>query len=236
MSSANATSGTPAAPAVSAAPAKPAAKQPPTGPRAEAKRRAIMTAARELFLREGFDVSVDTIAAAAGVSKVTVYNHFGSKEALFVGVIKDSLDAPLEGALVSAIDHLSEADDLREALTGTARAWVHGTRANPDVVALRNVVSRELHRFPELGAAWHQAGPEGHHPAVANTLRHLTDQGRLDIPDIEVATLQLYSLLHFPHLVFSTYGTTIDDDLTDRLITGGVDMFLGRYTPRAAKP
>ncbi|MFF3333402.1 TetR/AcrR family transcriptional regulator C-terminal domain-containing protein [Streptomyces sp. NPDC002888] len=93
-----------------------------------------------------------------------------------------------------------------------------------------------MHRFPELGAAWHQAGPEVHHPAVANTLRHLTDQGRLDIPDIEVATLQLYSLLLFPHLVFSTYGTTIDEDLTDRLIAGGVDMFLGRYTPRAAKP
>ncbi|CAM5539522.1 hypothetical protein SALBM311S_04418 [Streptomyces alboniger] len=131
---------------------------------------------------------------------------------------------------------MAEADDLREALTDTARTWVHGTRANPDVVALRNVVSRELHRFPELGAAWHQAGPEGHHPAVADTLRHLTDQGRLDIPDIEVATLQLYSLLPFPHLVFGTYGTTMNDDLTERLIAGGVDMFLGRYTPRAAKP
>ncbi|WP_327318670.1 TetR/AcrR family transcriptional regulator [Streptomyces sp. NBC_01235] len=211
-------------------------KQPPAGPRAEAKRRAIVTAARELFLREGFEVSVDAIAVAAGVSKVTVYNHFGSKEALFIGVVKDSLDAPLGGEAVSAIDRLAEADDLREALTDTARAWVHSTRANPDVLALRNVVGRELHRFPELGAVWHQAGPEGHHPAVANTLRHLADQGRLDIPDIEVATLQLYSLLLFPHLVFSTYGTTIDDDLTDRLVAGGVDMFLGQYTPRAAKP
>jgi TetR/AcrR family transcriptional regulator, mexJK operon transcriptional repressor len=213
----------------------PVPKQPPAGPRAEAKRRAIVTAARELFLREGFEVSVDAIAAAAGVSKVTVYNHFGSKEALFIGVVKDSLDAPLGGEAVSAIGRLAEADDLREALTDTARAWVRSTRANPDVLALRNVVGRELHRFPELGAVWHQAGPEGHHPAVANTLRHLADQGRLDIPDIEVATLQLYALLLFPHLVFSTYGTTIDDDLTDRLIAGGVDMFLGQYTPRAAK-
>ncbi|MEU0069778.1 TetR/AcrR family transcriptional regulator [Streptomyces sp. NPDC006332] len=236
MSSANAarpaTQATSAAPAAGAHAAR-AAKQPPTGPRAEAKRRAIVTAARELFLREGFEASVDAIAAAAGVSKVTVYNHFGSKEALFIGVIKDSLDAPLEGALVSAMDRLAEADDLREALTDTARAWVHGTRSNPDILALRNVVSRELHRFPELGAAWHQAGPEGHHPAVADTLRRLADEGRLDIPDTEVATLQLYSLLLFPHLVFSTYGTTIDDDLTDRLIAGGVDMFLGQYGPRA---
>jgi TetR/AcrR family transcriptional repressor of mexJK operon len=212
------------------------AKQPPAGPRAEAKRRAIVAAARELFLREGFEVSVDAIAAAAGVSKVTVYNHFGSKEALFIGVIKDSLDAPLGGALVTAIDSLADADDLRKALTDVARAWVRGTRTNPEVLALRNVVSRELHRFPELGAVWQQAGPERHHPAVAEALRRLADQGRLDIPDIEVAILQLYSLLLFPHLVFSTYGTSIDDSLTERLITGGVDMFLGHYTQRTTQP
>ena len=37
----------------------------PSGDRAERKRRAIVGAAREAFLREGFDVSVDVIAAAA---------------------------------------------------------------------------------------------------------------------------------------------------------------------------
>jgi hypothetical protein len=36
--------------------------------------------------------------------------------------------------------------------------------------------------------------------------------------------------------VFSAYGTVIDDDVTDRLIAGGVDMFLGHYTPRLTKP
>lgn len=212
------------------------AKQPPAGPRAEAKRRAIVTAARALFLREGFEVSVDLIAARAGVSKVTVYNHFGSKEALFVGVVKDSLDAPLSGDLVSAIDGLADSDDLRAALVTVARAWVDGIHADPDILALRNVVARELHRFPELGAVWHQSGPEHHHPAVAGALRKLDEDGRLAIPDIEVALLQLYSLLVFPHLVFSAYGADIDDSLTDRLIAGGVDMFLGHYAPRPARP
>ncbi|WP_225834384.1 TetR/AcrR family transcriptional regulator [Streptomyces sp. NK08204] len=212
--------------------AVPPAKQPPTGPRAEAKRRAIVEAARELFLREGFEVSVDAVATAAGVSKVTVYNHFGSKEALFIGAVKDSLDGPLGDSLEQAIEHLTHADDLREAFTATARAWVHAIRANPDVLNLRNVVARELHRFPELGSVWQDAGPERHHPVVAGALQHLVDEGRLDVPDIEVAILQLYALLLYPHLVFGAYGTTIDDGLTDRLIASGVDMFLRHYTPR----
>jgi AcrR family transcriptional regulator len=211
-------------------------KQPPSGPRAELKRQAIVRAARELFLREGFGVGMDTIAAEAGVSKVTVYNHFGSKEALFTAVITSALDEPLGHASSAALEGLPEAEDLRAALIDAARTWVHTVRTNKDVTALRNLVAAEQHRFPELGRAWHRHGPEGHHPAVAGALRTLADQGRLAIPDLEVAIIQLYALLVHPHMVFSTYGTHIEDTLTDRLIVSGVDMFLGYYGPGRPMP
>ncbi|MGX1268414.1 TetR/AcrR family transcriptional regulator [Streptomyces phaeoluteigriseus] len=206
-------------------------KQPPSGPRAELKRRAIVRAARELFLREGFGVGMDAIAAEAGVSKVTVYNHFGSKEALFTAVITSALDEPLGQASSAALEKLPDAEDLRGALLDAARTWVHAVRTNKDVIALRNLMVAEQHRFPELGQAWHGRGPEAHHPAVSGALRTLADQGRLVIPDLEAAIIQLYTLLVFPHIVFSTYGTHIDDDLTDRLVVSGVDMFLGYYGP-----
>ncbi|MCC9705548.1 TetR/AcrR family transcriptional regulator [Streptomyces sp. MNU76] len=208
------------------------AKQPPVGPRAELKRQAIVRAARELFLREGFGVGMDAIATEAGVSKVTVYNHFGSKEALFTAVITGALDEPLAGSAETALEGLAEAEDLRTALLDAARSWVHSVRTNREVAALRNLVAAEAQRFPELGRAWQQHGPEGHHPAVANALRTLADQGRLVIPDLEAAIIQLYALLAFPHMVFGSYGTHIDDDLTDRLLTSGVDMFLSHYSPR----
>ncbi len=52
-------------------------------PRSEEKRRQIMSAAMELFTSNGFEgTSVDDIAAAARVSKQTVYSHFGCKETL----------------------------------------------------------------------------------------------------------------------------------------------------------
>src|ERR1700761_6150082 len=56
----------------------------PSGDRADRKRQAIVSAARKAFVRDGFEAGMDLIAAEAGVSKVTVYNHFGSKEALFL--------------------------------------------------------------------------------------------------------------------------------------------------------
>ncbi|MFL5997623.1 MAG: TetR/AcrR family transcriptional regulator [Streptomyces sp.] len=209
-------------------------KQPPSGPRAKLKRQAIVRAARELFLREGFGTGMDAIAAEAGVSKVTVYNHFGSKEALFTAVITSALDEPLGQASSAALKGLAGAQDLRAALIDAARAWVHAVTTNKDVIALRNLVAAEQHRFPELGRAWNSHGPEGHHPAVAGALRTLADQGRLAIPDLEVAIIQLYALLVFPHMVFSTYGTHMDESLTDRLIVSGVDMFLGHYGPARA--
>ncbi|MFF8960389.1 TetR/AcrR family transcriptional regulator [Streptomyces sp. NPDC014894] len=206
----------------------------PSGPRAERKRRAIVTAARTLFLREGFGVGMDAIAAAAGVSKVTVYNHFGSKEALFTAVITGALDDPAHQGGGSdgpsaALARLAEAEDLRAAFLDAARAWVHAVRDDREVAALRTLVAAELHRFPELGRAWQDDSPTGHHPAVAGALRALAERGLLDIPDLEVATLQLYALLVHPHMVFGHYGAAIDDDLTERLLIGGVDMFLGRY-------
>lgn len=206
-------------------------KRHPSGPRAERKREAIVQAARELFLREGFGVGMDAIAAAAGVSKVTVYNHFGSKEALFTAVIAGALDEPLGASSEHSLALLPEADDLRAALIEAARSWVRSVRTDQDVRALRTLVAAELHRFPALGKAWQERSPEGHHPDVAGALRTLADQGRLTIPDLEVAIIQLYALLVYPHMVFSHYGTELDDDLTERLIVSGVDMFLHHFGP-----
>lgn len=202
----------------------------PSGPRAQRKREAIVRAARSLFLREGFGVGMDAIAAEAGVSKVTVYNHFGNKEALFTAVIAGALDEPLAASSSAAVlDGLTEADDLREAFLRAARVWVDAVRTDQEMNALRHLVAREIHRFPSLGKAWEQHGPESHHPAIAGVLRELAERGRLTVPDLEAAVIQLYSLLVFPHLVFGSYGTDISDDLTERLIVAGVDMFLGCY-------
>jgi len=58
---------------------------------ASPKRQAILDAATQLFLRDGFDrSSVDEIAEAAGVSKRTLYDYFGDKAGLLQAVFDES--------------------------------------------------------------------------------------------------------------------------------------------------
>src|SRR6202046_636625 len=62
------------------------------------KRAAIISAAIEEFLADGFDAtSMDRVAARASVSKRTVYNHFPSKEALFAAILHQLWDASQTG-------------------------------------------------------------------------------------------------------------------------------------------
>ena len=220
-------------PATSPRGAAPRAESPRvlTGDRAARKRQAIIRAARSAFIREGFDAAIDAIAADANVSKVTVYNHYGNKETLFTAVIGDALQEALADAISGTAQRLQHSDDLREALKWTALAWVD-SMTRPDMLALRQLVSSEVRRFPELGSAWRQHGPDRARPALAAAFERLVAAGRLTMPDVETAILQLYALVLYPHLVHSTYGTTLDQHTTERLVNSGVDMFLSFYAYR----
>ena len=60
----------------------------PGRPKDPAKREAILDAAKRLFILHGYEgSSMDAIAAEAGVSKLTLYSHFASKENLFAAAV-----------------------------------------------------------------------------------------------------------------------------------------------------
>ncbi|GAA3669923.1 TetR/AcrR family transcriptional regulator [Nocardioides ginsengisoli] len=203
----------------------------PEGRRAETKRAAIVDAARETFLANGYGVSMDTLAAEANVSKVTVYNHFGSKEALFIAIINHELDEALKEGVQIVERQLADSEDLRTDLIHACREWVAGIAA-PAIMDLRALVVGELRRFPELGHAWQTRGPLRFHPVIAAALERLVKRGDLVIDDIELAVLQLSGLVVSPNLVYGGYGCPLTDDVRDQLIVSGVDMFLNRYAVR----
>ena len=96
------------------------AKTPSPGrPKDLEKRAAILEAAKVLFPARGYDgVSMDAIAQAAGVSKLTVYSHFQDKDTLFVEAVK----AKCEDLLPSDLFVARFEGPVREHLLRIARA------------------------------------------------------------------------------------------------------------------
>ena len=76
----------------------------PGRPKDLGKRAAILEAAKQLFSDQGFNgASMDQIAAEAGVSKLTVYSHFGDKEALFTAAVRAKCDEMLPDDLFQTL-------------------------------------------------------------------------------------------------------------------------------------
>lgn len=83
------------------------------------KRRAILDAAQTVFLASGFEgASMDEVARIAGVGKMTVYRHFGSKDALYETMLREVC-----GAMVPMAEMPQSADLAEEART-LAEAFV----------------------------------------------------------------------------------------------------------------
>src|SRR3546814_3446210 len=84
----------------------------PAKSRSEHKHRSIQQAGTDIFLQRGYGAAtMDMIAAEAGVSKQTVYNHFQSKEGLFKAAIGE-LTTALMAPLVRSEEHTSELQSL----------------------------------------------------------------------------------------------------------------------------
>jgi TetR/AcrR family transcriptional repressor of mexJK operon len=204
-------------------------KRPPGGERAVRKRNDIIEAALQVLLTEGATASLDRIAVVAGVSKVTIYNHFKTKDALMIEVVSTELSRALAKTEHMIQHSLSNAIDLRQALEELCRAWVNGLRS-PRLMNLRILVIGQIHQLPELGRVWIEAGPDRLHEHIASKLNKLGERFRLVIPDTKLAALQLAGLVVSPHVMYGPLGGGPDDVLTDSLIVSGVDMFLSQYS------
>src|SRR5947209_14647116 len=120
------------------------------------KAESILAAAKRAFLAAGFGaVSMDTIAREAGVSKATVYAHFGSKEELFGAVIERECERYFDRFSAGELDPR----DVRASLTILGRRFLE-LILSPDAIALHRIIVGEVTRFPMLGEVFWRAGPE----------------------------------------------------------------------------
>jgi TetR/AcrR family transcriptional regulator, mexJK operon transcriptional repressor len=164
--------------------------------RSDAKRDAILRGAKAVFLKHGFEsTSMDVVALRAGVSKMTVYRHFGSKEALFAGVITDLCERIVDGDLRKIFEL-----PPREALMTFARKMIAIVFAH-ETIELHRIVIAESRRFPKLGRRFYQSGPEACIAALATYFSRHVDDARFKVRNPRRAAEEFLELLRgYAHL------------------------------------
>jgi TetR/AcrR family transcriptional regulator, mexJK operon transcriptional repressor len=145
-----------------------------------------MEAATEAFLTGGYrGTSMDEIAAAAGVSKQTVYKQFVDKQRLFVEIVTGTV-AVAGDPVHDEVRGLHRTEDLAADLRALARRQLELVM-RPQVLRLRRLVISEAARFPELGAAFYENGAGRTTAALAAAFAALDARGLLRVPDPEMA-------------------------------------------------
>ena len=120
------------------------------------KRAEILQAARPILLRDGLGgTTLDRVAAEGRISKMTLYRHFPSKEALFEGLVTamcEYMREDLENAPSANVD-IPVAKRLADELRAFTSALIE-----PDALALYRLIVADGWRFPDLSRAFDQSG------------------------------------------------------------------------------
>lgn len=142
--------------------------------RTEEKRRAILEAARSVFLERGYDAaSMAEVSARAGGSKQTLYSYFSSKEELFVAVILE-VGGPIFEPL---FENLRASRDLPRALRDLAVAYLR-LISQEEFLAYRRIILAEGAKS-NLGRLAFENGPKRCWDRLADAFRDAMDQGRM---------------------------------------------------------
>ncbi len=202
---------------------------PPT--HAEKKRAQIRAAATQLFLLHGFQAtSTDAIAAAAAISKETLYHYYPKKEDLFIDVLRSlTVGRPVWVQLLERSTEPQTTEELRALLRTTAQGlWE--TMLQPEYLAILRLIVAESPRFPELGTLFREAVPAQGITYCLALLRSGQSSGlvRQDIDPSIVARMFLGTLLTHTLLDGLTLNTQVarmpDPDAIDALVDHLMDL------------
>ncbi|MET8000551.1 TetR/AcrR family transcriptional regulator [Nonomuraea glycinis] len=194
------------------------------------KRTAILTAAQELFLTNGFDrSSVDAVAALAKVSTRTVYDYFGDKQTLLRAVVEavdQSLVATIRRTLDDTLADLTEPAELEDALITFSMRIATDMLNSAEHATLQRLVQAESGHLPRRDEHAMASAPD---EALGERFAALARAGLLEVSDARLAA---------DHFIALTFGVAINrlgsanaagDARVQPLIVEGVRAFLRAY-------
>ena len=187
-------------------------------------REAIVEAAERLFLERGFgSVSMDELAAAAGVARRTLYNQFASKEEIFREMLL-RVARQLEDAFPPGIETQGDVEDVLRVI---ARV-ILDLHKNGEYLGFLRMVVADSRQFPWIAKEF-AAVMEPQTERFTRYLAHATAMGVLDCPDPMLAAHQFMGMLN----EFSLWPWMMSRESiavpTETVVEETIRMFLLRY-------
>ncbi|GAC1549812.1 MAG: TetR/AcrR family transcriptional regulator [Beijerinckiaceae bacterium] len=189
--------------------------------------RQILDGARRVFLTDGFDgASMNDIARVACVSKGTLYVYFASKEALFEALIRE--DHRRQAERISNFD--DSEPDIRAVLSRFSIGLMN-IMIQPDHIALVRTVMAAAAKFPAIGRAFFEAGPQFGADRLAHYFNRQIEAGALVIDDVNLAAIQFLESIQGGHLKRMLFcaGKEPQQQAIEKAVTRAVDMFMAVY-------
>lgn len=154
-----------------------------TSQRAEARRRALLDAAYQLFTSKGLQhSSLDDVIALSGGSRSTVYELFGSKDGLFEAMLLEHCETMMGPVFELTLS----GQHPREVLCEFANGLIGKIYSDESLRHIRMIMLEAQH-YPETAEFFRRYGPTVVKRRLADYLRRMTAEGVLRIDDPEEA-------------------------------------------------
>ncbi|MCY7417561.1 MAG: TetR/AcrR family transcriptional regulator [Chloroflexi bacterium] len=175
-------------------------------PRSDRAHRAILDAARDLLIEEGFaGLRLEHVAARAGVGKATIYRHWGSREELALELLIELAEPHIQVAVTG---------DTHEELLATVMNPVRAVTETSFGPVIRALLS-EIAMDPSLGDRFRETVVQARRAEVARVMARGIERGDLrEDADVSVATELLVGPVYFRFM----FGGRLDVDFAERIV------------------
>ncbi|CDM64572.1 TetR/AcrR family transcriptional regulator [Pyrinomonas methylaliphatogenes] len=163
------------------------------------KAAVILESAMHEFLAHGYAAtSMDRVAAAAGVSKATVYSYFEDKEELFNALIEHLVQRRFRTIFGMLSTLQSAQTDPHIALKRLAISILDDVATDKQFQAFIRLIIGESERFPELANAYIRSVVK---PVIKSLAQYLASQTQLRLADPEAAARVFIGSLVYHFLI-----------------------------------
>jgi AcrR family transcriptional regulator len=193
-------------------------------------RERILDAGLRTFAEKGFTgATTKEISMKAGVNEVTLFRHFGSKEALFASVIQErSPLAEIRGKV--SVDTDAPVDELLESNARTVLAILKANRH------LFMMILGDAWRVPKMRSAISEFGVEKGVEFVTELMATLIAAGKIREMDPRVAARSLIGMIQSYYITrYLLAGEEPERKEEERMIAGFVGIFLDGVRREGAK-